>query len=582
MSKEKKLTGYPSIDKPWMKYYSVNPEKIPLPEMTLYRNVWENNREHLEDVALNYFGNRITYRTLFERVDACAKALTAFGVGNGDCITLCMNGIAEAAYLILACSKIGAIANFINPLFDTEQKIARINESETKFLFVMDKMFSYVCEVAEKIAVEHIVVVSAFANLPTAKRTLACIMQKRDSQLQLEMKQNTGFVTWESFLEKGKTVVTCREEDYKKDRPVIMVYSSGTTGGAKGIVLTNDGVNATISHYISPDFPYERGNTFLQVIPFWFSTGCVLNLMMPLCLGITVILEPVFSAKTFTENIVKYKPNMTFGTTSLWVYAIRSKKLAKMNLSFLHYPVTGGEALSGETEDEINDFLKEHGCLSKIIKGYGMCELGSSVTSSSPVYSKKSSAGYPISRVVVAAFDLETGLELPYGMRGEIRACTPARMKEYYKNPEQTSEYFKEDEEGRIWGCTGDIGYVDEDGDVFVLGRKNDGCLLDNGKYVYMFDIENVITEHQNIKACKVVEIEEDSHIRLAAHVSLKEDDKEKNSEVIKELAMLCQKALPDYAVPHYYKIRDSFPIHASGKRNIEALKADREELLSW
>ena len=141
-----KTTGYPSIDKPWMKYYTQSDKQTKAPTCTLYQNIYNNNSKYLKDIAILYYGNKITYAQLFNNVDACAKSLVKYGVREGECITLCTAAVPEAIYLMIACSKIGAIANFINPLFTTEQMVQRINDTKSKLLFVMDEMFSYIVD----------------------------------------------------------------------------------------------------------------------------------------------------------------------------------------------------------------------------------------------------------------------------------------------------------------------------------------------------------------------------------------------------------------------------------------------------
>lgn len=204
-----------------------------------------------------------------------------------------------------------------------------------------------------------------------------------------------------------------------------MVYSSGTTGASKGIVLTNDGINATISHYMISDFPYKRGNRFLQMIPVWFSTGMVISLLMPLCLGITTVLEPIFSKESFVADMKKYKPNMTLAATSLWLYAMKCKELKNADFSFLTYPITGGEQVLPRVELALNNFLQSHGCNTSLLKGYGMCELGSTVSTDSLICVKPGASGYPISHVTVAAFDPDTNQEMKYNERGELRVQSP-------------------------------------------------------------------------------------------------------------------------------------------------------------
>lgn len=565
-------TGYPSIDKPWMKYYMQSDIQTKAPACTLYQNIYNNNSKYLKDTAISYYGNKITYEQLFNNVDACAKSLVKYGVREGECITLCTAAVPEAIYLMIACSKIGAIANFINPLLTTEQMVQRINDTKSKLLFVMDEMISYIVDAVPHTCIEKTVVMPVTESMPKLAKLVVCAGQKNRNKKRRDDKR---FYSWKSFTKYGNDYNGETERAYEKNRGCIMVYSSGTTGASKGILLTNDGINATIAHYDSEDFNYERGDTFYAVIPIWFSTGNVLDILMPLRMGMTVIPELQFEKERIIDGIKKYKPTMTLNPTSIWMALAQSKKGKKIDLKAMKYPITGGEAVTPQEEKIITDFLRKSGCNAPLIKGYGMCELGSTVTSTSPEHNKVRSSGYPIKGVTVAAFDTETNEELPYGQRGEIRVNSPARMKEYYKNPVETKKYFYEDQNHCIWGCTGDIGYVDEDGYLFVEGRASDSFYSEDVKRIYLFDIEHIVLEDEAVAQCKAVAVQINGKFKPILHVVLQKNGVTDAKTVIPRIHKKLSEQLSENAIPVAYKLRQALPVHPNGKRNVEALKAE-------
>ena len=573
-------TGYPSIDKPWLKYYTAEDLAIQSSK-TIYQNTYDNNKAFINDIAILYYGNRIRYRDLFSHVEQCARALRQAGVQSGDCITLCTASVPEAIYLVLACSRIGVIANFLNPLFSKEQIIDRINETESKWLFVLDAMYSYIQAALPETCIDKVVVIPATNSIPVF---LSKILYFR-SEARKIMKQRSdriSFLKWKDFCGFNAKYLGTPDVSYKPDTPTVMVYSSGSTGASKGILLTNDGINATISHYQTHSYVSARGDTFLQMIPIWFSTGIVLSILMPLVKGITVIPEPKFGKDSFVKDLAKYRPTMTLTATSLWLYAINDSRLEKTSFSNMKYPITGGEKVLPQDEQRMNDFLRNHHCKTKMYKGYGMCELGGTVTASSNDgnYSDKGmGTGIPLLHAVVSAFDISTGKELKYGQHGEIRVFSPARMKGYYKNPQATSEFFKSDERGVIWGCTGDIGYVDEDGEVFILGRATDHYRRENGEIVYLFDIEAEILADEAVAQCKVVDIVTEAGKKLAAHVVFRPGTGDETGALSRIHSRLTQ-SLPGYMAPDFYKVRSSMPVHTNGKMDIRTLRMDREELI--
>jgi len=586
VEKIQELTGYPSIDKPWLKYYTQEELAVSLPRMTLYQNIWRNNKDYPNDPAILYFGKRISYGELFRQIDECAVALRKNGVKKGDCVTLCTAGTPEAIMIVLACNKLGALANFLNPLFTMEQMIDRINDTEAKLLFVLDKVYGRIADVLEKTCIRQVIVMPVYHSMPQPKKLLVSL-QKKDPRMARALKQGKNHQSWQAFLRKGQGAApqeyASLESPYKPDTPAVMVYSSGTTGASKGIVLTNDGILSTAYNKNIPPDPIKRNDTFLQMIPIWFSTGIVISIFIPLIYGSIVISEPVFSKESFVRDLKCYRPNMTLTATSLWLYAVNAKELEGINFSQMNCPITGGEKVLEKDEFKINAFLNSHGCKTKLYKGYGMCELGGTVTSTSDAvgYSDQYlSSGYPIRGVCVSAFNITTNQEMQYGMRGEIRVSSPSSMKYYYKNDQATNEFFYTDEHGVKWGRTGDIGYVDEDGNVFILGRASDSFTADNGELVYNFDAEGVILQDDRVTACKALGVNVNGKTIPVAHIQLRDGVQDTFANVVRDIDAQCRKALPPCAVPMAYKQRDSFPVHPNGKRDVQSLKQERNDFV--
>ena len=565
-----------------MKYYTEHDLKIEVPKCTIYQNIYNRNHDYPKDIAINYFGNKISYATLFDRTSQCAKALLKVGIKRGDCVTLCTASIPESIYIILACSRIGAIANFINPLFTKEQKVDRINETEGHWIFILDEMYSFIKDALSKTCIENVVIIPVSNSIPIFASKILYLKSKAREILVNNKDGIQNYLSWNDFIATGRGYNGEISAPYEPNTPAIMVYSSGSTGASKGILLTNDGVNAMIANYDVDSMLFDRTDSFLSIIPVWFSTGAVYSLIMPLAKGFTVIPEPVFSNESFVNDIKKYKPSITVAATNMWLYAIDAEEIQTVDLSNMKYPITGGEKILPKDEQRINAYLYKNGCKKKFYKGYGMCELGSEITGTTDATNyadKQGGSGYPILNTIVSAFDIDTNEELKYGEHGEIRVCSPARMKEYYKNPEATAEFFKTDTDGKVWGCTGDIGYIDEDGEVFILGRATDCYYNDEGKTVYLFDIEEEIFKDESVNQCKVIDIEERGKTKLAAHIVFRDDVVDPDGHIRRIAAYLSSK-LPGYMQPDYYKIRTTMPINLNGKRDVGALRADRKDLI--
>lgn len=566
-------TGYPSIDKPWLNLYSKGIGDSPY-KGNIYNHILDKNKYYLTNIALRYFGRKITYGNLFNAVDRVANSLYSYGIRKGDNVALLMLSCPELVYLVLALNKIGAVANMINPLFDEKQIKDRINDTEANLLIVIDQLYSRIENIRAELSIKDTVVIPLECSMPTLTRIIA------HQKLKKNISYTNSIWEWDKFITKFNNDATGIEDSNDEELPAIMVYSSGTTGASKGIVLINKGINATIGHYENSGFEYERKESYLQIIPTWFSTGIVFCLLMPLSLGLSVIIEPVFNEENFAKDILKYKPNMVMGPTSLWLHALKVFDKNKKDLSFITYPITGGEKVLPETESMLNGVLKRNGCNKHLVTGYGMCELGSTATATSMEHWKLGTAGYPILGVTVAAFNPDTNEECKYNECGEIRVLTTSRMKEYYKRPDATADFFWEDLQGNEWGCTGDIGYVDEDGFVFVQGRASDFFVNKCGEHIYCFDVEDEILKIEQVYQCEVIGVPtEDGYDTPVAFVVLK-DCVADCADCKKLIEAYCAENIGENYRPEILHIIDEFPVKGSGKRDMEKLMEMAKEIL--
>ncbi len=565
MENENKMTGYPSIDKPWLKHYTYEEINTSTPQGTIYEKIYENNLGFPNEIALLYFGKKITYKEMFMEINHTATALVSYGVKNGDNITVCMPALPETVYLILALNKIGANAVLLNPLFDEQQLLNRINETEAKLLFVANELYGRVENIIAQSTIDTVVSCPAVNSLGTMVKIL-----KR-------VKNIDGTIPWNDFI-KCEDLADGEKAIYEPNKPAFMVYSSGTTGQSKGIQLTNDGVLTLLVDAKSVFVEMKRQDKYFVQIPLWFSTGLVATLLTSLYYGLIAILEPLYDLSLFSKHIAKYKPNYMITATGLVDYLYKTKYRHSSYRAFKCLAI-GGEYVTPLAEKRFNEWLKDNGNDILLQKGYGMCELGSIVTAASVRYNTIGSAGIPTPHVIVSAFDLETNKELKYGVRGEIRVCSPCKMLGYYKNEQATNDFFYKDEQGNIWACTGDMGYVAEDGNVYVDGRISSSYTNSNNEPIYLFDIERAILDIEQIRQCKVVVSEFYGKKIHVAHIVLTDGaDREQTLKLVKEH---CSSKLSANHMPSLFKLyNDTLPVAPSGKLNTVEMEKNIEDLI--
>ncbi len=568
-------TGYPSIDRPWLefydldKYYSIHNDK------TVYQDIWSQNKDYLENLALMYFGGKVSYEKLFERINQTAKSLEEYGIKKGDFVTVCCAGIPECIYTVYALAKIGAIVNLMPPYFDPEQMSDRISDCESKTLLVMDSFYPQIKDSVDKSSIKQRIIIPTLNSSP-----LRFIPQKNKIKLNY-----VNEVWWNQFIKDGKGRTVPKTFEYEKDYPFCMVYSSGTTGASKAIVLSHDSFQYSVLSYDANTIDIQRKQKLYEVVPPWYSTGLSTSVHLPLHYGVTIFQDPRFERDVYVKNIIKHQLDYSICSTSLYEGFLDEDLTKGKHLSSSYTAVQGGEPLLSDLKRKLENKMSEMGSDNKIIGAYGQCECGAQVTSmSNMIDHPDDSVGIPIPGVTVKIVDDDFN-ELPYGQRGQIVVDTPCGMLGYFKRPDANEKYFYYDEFGTKWSCTGDIGTMGEKGDLFVSGREEDYSYIGTKK-VYNFDIEDVLKGAPDIKLCDCVStIRDGIENGFALHIIFEEkDEKEYEQDVEKLYARLREiqeQVFHRYGdidlVPVNFKIRKSFPFKSFGKRDTEAMKKETD-----
>lgn len=556
-------TGYPTIDKPQLKYMTEENILLDVPVKNVYQEIYDNNKDYPNNIAIQYFGKKITYRKFFENIDKTAKAFLANGVKKGDFVTIYSVGTPEILYTFYGLAKIGAVSSFMDPfsLAEADKKISKCN---IKLAVVMDKFYESSIEVLRKSSVEKVII------LPTLNSSLLGLITKsvKPDKTQNEM-------LWNDFIKMGKDMILPSEVPFESDMPVATVYSSGSTGVPKQIVLTHDSFENSVHAYPRIDVIIERGQLVYQVIPPYASTGISSSIHMPLIQGAHLFMDPRFERKVFVKNNLKHNPYGTIASTSLFRGFLDESLLSKKGcLSNQSVCFQGGEKVEMKEKLAIEEVFKKYNSNSKLMNGYGQCECGAGICTQTKHTPANITVGIPIPGVTVMITN-SSKEEVPVGQRGEILVNTPCGMKEYLNRPDLTKNYFYLDDNNIKWNCTGDYGFINENGELTVLGRASD-CSIVNGKKILNFDLESVLFEMPFIQNCDVFT---DDTGELVAHIILKDDYDNSNSyDTISKIQAALLEAYNDKDyIPEKYKFRDEFPAGSSSKRDIAAMKAETD-----
>ena len=565
-------TGYPSQDKPWLKYYSEEAVKAPLPNYTMYEYIYKQNQDNLKRIAMNYYGADTTYEKMFERIDQMAGCLQAAGISEGEIVTICMINGPDTVCLLFALNKIGAIANMVYGA-DTPATLKRhLMDAKSTVVFTLDMFQEKFASIADEANLKRIIVTNITAEMAPMTRIAAQWFKKMKPKA---LPEDTRFCTWKKFFEKKKVPArTCHDGE----TPAVITYTGGTTGGSKGVLLSSKAVNVVAQQYIASEHNYSRNHHWMQTLPLFIAYGVTCSMLLPLAIGMTQIIR-IPMADSLNYICKKFKPNYLLTGPAYW------EKFADDNedidLSFLTAVLSGGDILRQSVEKKINDYIHRHGSDVTIMNGYAMTEVAAGGTLNYPWAYRSGSVGIPTVKSVIAAFDPDTGEEMPYGEEGELCFASPSMMIGYVNNETETKKIMCSHIDRTIWVHSGDLGYVDKDGFIFVSGRlKRYFAYAHNGVHhkVFSIDIEKSLAEHPAVDNCAVVPVADEKSLQAAVAYIIIDNNYKKQTDLSTILTQYCREKLPIEQRPVKYYFVDSFPLTKIGKVDYRALEKMAEE----
>ena len=562
---------YASQAKPWLKYYDQKFIDQTLPALSAFEYVCQRSKNHLNDTALEYYGRKFTYADLIVNVKKTAAALRGAGVKKGDIITVVSIMTPEIIALFYAADMMGATLNLVDPRYSVEGIREYIEEVDSHLLVCLNVVYERCRQAAKRTNVEKVIVLSPADSLPPVM-AVGYKLTTPDKN-----KYASNVIRWKQFIKGGEGQSTAAEP-YDPDHACVVVHTGGTTGSPKGVMLTDDCFNGIALQFQAYPKLFHRGQKLMNVMPPFIAYGFACGIHLPLVLGFTVIIIPNLDPAKLGSLVLKHKPEHMFGVPTHYQQLAADPKLRDKDLSFIINYAAGGDSLSRGAEQTVNDFLAAHGARYPIAKGYGMTEVSSAATVAAGLDNKPGGVGIPMVNTVVAAFEPGTDQELPIGQRGELCISGPCLMKGYYNKPEETAILLRRHPDGRVWAHTGDMGYLDEDGFVYLDSRIKRMIIRHDGFKVFPSMIENVVSRHPAVHQCSVVGCTDKDHTqgRLPfVYIVLKADTTAKKKQVIRELERMCAEELPEYVQPVAYKFISSMPMTPVGKVDYRQLEAD-------
>jgi len=562
-----------SSSAPWRAFYGNTPVSLNYPNLTMYQLLSQNAKQYPDNIAYVFMGKETTFRSFMARIEAAAKGLVQLGIRSGDRVTVCMPNSPQALDCFYALNRIGAIPSMIHPLSAPREIAFYLEVSHSKAILTLDQFYGKVAQVAGDC---RILIARIADELPFPLNVLYPLTKSARAIPKLPA---TGYLLWKDMVAQGKNAQLPPDNGKASDCGAIL-YSGGTTGTSKGIMLSNLNFNALgLQTIAASGFGSVQGMKMLSVMPVFHGFGLGIGIHTALIGGATCILVPQFTVQTYADILKKQKPNLIPGVPTLFEALLRADSLQGVDLSFLKGIFSGGDSLSPELKKKVDQFLKDHNCTEQIREGYGTTECVTASCLTPKDYARSGSIGVPFPDVFYKIVTPGTTEEVEPNIEGEICISGPTVMLGYMDNPEETASTLRSHGDGRIWLHTGDLGRMDNDGFVYFRQRIK-RMIITSGYNVYPSQLENIIDGHDKVLLSCVIGIKDEYRGQKIKAFVVPMPGIEPTEELKEELLAYCREHVAKYAMPRELEFRTELPKTLVGKVAYRVLEEEANAAL--
>ena len=561
-------------ERPWLKFYEEEniPGNLEYPDCSMVDMIMQSAEKWPDNVAYIYYGHKVTYKNFVKKIEKAARALKNYGVKEGDRVTICMPNTPEGITMVYAVNMVGAVCNMVHPLSSEKELEYYIKVADSKYVLVIDAVFDKIYRLRDTAQLERIIVVRPSDGLGFLKKKLYTALHIKKVRLP---QNDSRVVLWEDFIANSYFYQGNYHEERGGEDLAVIMYSGGTTGAPKPVMLSNLNINAESLCDAAVIRQIVPGATVLSILPLFHCFGLGVCIHTPLCKGMGCILIPAFSHKQFAEIIKKNEPNFIVGVPTLFE-ALVNTKLKQDDLKSVTAVICGGDALTQTLRDKVNNYLKDHGSNAKIRVGYGLTE-GSGAVCLSPENSFADSViGAPLPDIDFKVVKNDTFKKQPVGVEGEICISGPLVMMGYLNDEAETAQSLRLHDDGKLWLHTGDLGYLGEDG-LFYFAQRLKRMIISSGYNIYPTHLESIINSHEAVLTSTVIGIDHPYKGQVPKAFIVLKPGYKPGKRLEKEIRELLERNVPIYALPTAYEFRDKLPQTLVGKVAFKKLEAEEK-----
>ncbi len=547
---------------PWLNNYGDVPHTLNYKQGSMWDAVLDVVKQYPNYESFVFMGKKTKYKDFAKQVDDCAKALKALNVKEGDRVTICLPNCPQGIIMFYAVNVIGAIANMIHPLSAEKEIAFYLNDSKSVLAITLDQFYPKFEAIRDQVSIDNLIIADVKDALSPIMKVGYALTAGRKIK---KIPDDAPIIRWNDFIKQGKRFEGKYKVKKTANDPAVILYSGGTTGVTKGILLSNLNFNALAAQIIATNPVFCPGDTMLAAMPIFHGFGLGVSIHSMLANGGKCILVPRFTPASYAKLIIEHRCNFMAGVPTLYEALLRQSVMKDADLSCLKGVYSGGDSLSIELKKKLDAFLAEHKATVKVREGYGTTEC---VTASclTPLHlAKEGSIGQPFPDTFYKIVKPGTQEELPYGEDGEICISGPTTMMEYIGHPEETAQTLQTHADGRKWVHTGDLGYMDEDGFIYFKQRIK-RMIVTSGYNVYPSQLENILDAHELVQMSCIIGVADPIKVqKIKAFVMLK-PGVVASEETKTILLQYCKKNIAKYALPYDIEFRDQLPKTLVGK----------------
>ena len=558
---------------PWAPFMGDVPMHLDYFQGSMFDGVARMAEQYPDHIALDFMGKKTTYRQLIREIEACARSLKTLGIRAGDRVTIALPNCPQGVTLFYAVNLVGGVASMIHPLSAEKEIEHYLNISQSVTAITLDQFYNKFENVRQNTPLVNIIIASIKDALSRPIRAGYMLTEGRKIK---RIPADAPVIRWDEFLRTGHACFWNYRVDRGYDDPAVILYSGGTTGTSKGIVLTNGNFNALAQQIVATNPMFRPGDRMLAAMPIFHGFGLGVCIHSMLFNAGRCVLVPRFTPESYARLITKYKCNFIAGVPTLYEALLRLPKLGDADYSSLKGVFSGGDSLSVELKKKFDKFLYDHHAVIQVREGYGTTETVTACCLTPINMAKEGSIGIAFPDTYIKIVKPGTEEELPYGQEGEILLAGPTVMKEYLDDPEETAQTLRHHADGLTWVYTGDLGTMDEQGFVFFRGRAK-RMIVTSGYNVYPAVLENTLDAHEKVQMSCVIGVPDALKMKKVKAFVMLRPGVEPSAATRAELLDYCRKHIAKYAMPYDIEFRAELPKTLVGKVAYRVL--EEEEL---